>query len=198
MIQTDLYLTKPIQCNRPAFECFDKDGFDLTMFEALCYEVNGFPIDRSANRLVCRHKWIRSIPTYQVKIDHSYICSRFGFKGELAEQIDELAFHHNMPELRKLLQIRPKMGIDINLEWEYGEDGRVMDLFHYEEDFIEGDPRLRIEHLEKLITETEWDVIAEELNETREEWEYLTGDDQNDHKARLVGLERAYKTYKVL
>lgn len=196
MIQ-DLFLTKPIECKRPTFVNFDKDGFDLTMFETVCYETSGYPVENVAGRLVCRQNWITSVPVYDVKIDHAYICTRFGFKGDLADQIDELAFHHKMPELRKLLQVRPKMGIDINLEYEY-ENGKVLDLFHYEEDFVEGDPRPRIEFLENLIDETEWEDVAHELVETRDQWTHLTGDDENDYKARLIGLDRAYRTYKVL
>ena len=194
------HLTKRVKCRRPKFEYFDKDGFDLTEFEALCYEMNGFPVERKANRIASQSRWITSVPCYNVEIHHSYQCVRFGFAGDLADQIDELAFQYDMPNLLRLLDIKPKLGLDVNLEYRFG-DRYVIDLFHYEEDFSLGDTlsiERRANEIESLINTTDWDDIAYQLIDKREEWQHLTGDDENDYKARLVGLDRAYRTYKVV
>lgn len=196
----DTILTRRVKCKRPKFEYFDKDGFDLTEFEALCYEQHGYPLERKANRVASQKIWIANIDNDNVDIHHSYMCIRLAFADELAEQVSELAHKYKMPQLLRLLQIKPKFGLDINLEYTLS-DGTILDLFHYEEDFPavnNNTTEARICEIEYLVKNTDWDEIARQLVEKRDEWSQMTGDDENDYKARLVGLERAYRTYKVL
>lgn len=195
------FLSNRVKCKRPKFEYFDKDGFDLTEFEGMCYDMHGyFPVERKANRLALRRDWITDVDNDRVSIHHSFMSVRLGFNGELADQIRELSNEYKMPQLLALLQIKPKFGIDINLEYTL-DDQTILDLFHYEEDFVGADKNsteVRMNEIEHLVKVTDWDDIAKQLVEKRDEWSNLTGDDENDYKARLVGLDRAYRTYKVL
>ncbi len=178
---------------------FDKDGFDLTSLEAFLYQANDLPITQNRYRRACQLAW--NHPSVDPSlVHHSYLLARYGFEGALSKQLRD----SNIVGVNKLLQIKPKLGLDINIEYTF-DDGYVMDVLHYECDYqYNSDHRCvalfqgGIHFWEDNIRTIDWVKAAHELRDLRNEWKDLTGDEENDYKARFFGLDRAYKTYKVI
>lgn len=200
IIKDNLRLTIPYPAKLDGYSVrdFDKDGFDLTEIEAIVYEGNNLLITRNRYRRACQLTW--DLPSIDPSlVHHSYLLARYGFDGALADQLRET----NIVGVNKLLQIKPKLGLDINIEYTF-EDGYVIDVLHVETDYQYNDHRCAtlfksgINFWEDNIRSVDWVGIAHELRNVRHEWQHLTGDDENDYKARFVGLDRAYKTYKVI
>lgn len=194
-----LYLDQEVDDTQlPGFWDFDKDGFDLNELEAYLYHENGLPTYRGSNRTAMQFRWFEGYERKKsgVLIDHSYVMARYAYTGELRKQISCWASQN--PQFNKLLQLRPKWGFDVNIEHING-NGFVTDVFHIEEDFFDfREYNARKTKLERLVIETNWEIIAQELQQRADEWCTLTGDDENDYKAKFVGWERAYKTKKVI
>lgn len=196
-----LYLERPVApyyFHEVSFESFDKDGFDLNQFETGLYIINEVPVNFMLNREANQFRWLEDPFNGKngIRYDHSLTMARYGYAGALRQQIlSQIEFY---PLLYKLLQIIPKWGLDINVEY-VCDSGEILDVFHYESDFREYNEFLETkEYLEQKIKDTNFEEIAKHLLDNYNEWSHLTGDDQNDYRARLVGLDRAYKTYKVI
>lgn len=196
-----LLFKKPISIStRPQFDWFDKDGFGLTEFESRYYRTAGFVCDKISDHTTCFEPLSIKLDNPRVRVDHAYVCSRVGFTGSAQKQIHKLIKQYNMPELIKAIQIRPKIGVDISLEYML-DDEQILDLFHYEYDFITGpidEAEAKIDSLRATIETTDWNQFAQTLISNHNQWIDMTGDDQNDYRAKLLGLDRAYTTHKVI
>lgn len=185
---------------RNPFKYFDKDGFDLNDFEHGLYLINGIKVNECLNRRAAQYQWFHNPfgAAPGVNIDHSLFMIRYGYAGALRHQIEQWA--DDRPLLAKLLQIKPKWGLDIDIEYVFA-DGYVMDLLHIEEDFHDYDEFMtRKLYLETFVQELgrNFDVLAAHLRRRQNEWIGMTADDQNNYRARLFGFDGAYKTYKVI
>lgn len=195
----NLFLTEKVN-ERPAcaFSDFDKDGFDLNEFEQFLHRENGISLNSSLNRCSYQVPWIlEPLTSPRIRIDHSYAVARYGYAGKLYDQIKDWSRHDG--QLFKLLQLKPKWGFDINLEYVDYVNSTVLDVFHLEEDYFDYSQFITRKHqIELFIAGIDWEKTAHELLANIHEWRNLCGDDENDYKARHVGLKRAYNTLKVI
>jgi len=180
------------------FKDFDKDGYEVpTPLEHLHYEANGVELNREIQfHIAPVQEWYRDIEQSEhgLVLDHCMLLTRYAFGGEAREQIKQVCV--NRPILQKLLNIKPKWGIDFSLD--YVTHDVVMEVIHIEQDFdnVEEayDAKERLEH---IINNTDWYEGAMRLYQCRDEWINLSSDDHSDYKAQFFGWERAFDNKKV-
>jgi hypothetical protein len=195
------YLTKPIArrlVETLPFKDFDKDGYEVpTPLEHLHYEANDVELNREIQYHIAPvQEWYTDIEQSEhgLVLDHCMLLTRYAFAGAAREQLEEVKQHR--PILQKLLNIKPKWGIDFSLD--YVTHDIVMEVIHIEQDFdsLESAQDAK-ERLEKIINNTDWYDGAMRLYQRRDEWINLSSDDHSDYKAQFFGWERAFDNKKV-
>ena len=195
------YLTNPIArrlVETLPFKDFDKDGYEVpTPLEHLHYEANDVELNREIQYHIAPvQEWYTDIEQSEhgLVLDHCMLLTRYAFAGAAREQLEEVKQHR--PILQKLLNIKPKWGIDFSLD--YVTHDIVMEVIHIEQDFdsLESAQDAK-ERLEKIINNTDWYDGAMRLYQRRDEWINLSSDDHSDYKAQFFGWERAFDNKKV-
>ena len=195
------FLTKPIErslVETLPFKDFDKDGYEVpTPLEHLHYEANGVELNREIQfHIAPVQEWYRDTEQTEqnLVLDHCMLLTRYAFAGEAREQIEEIC--RSRPILQKLLNIKPKWGIDFSLD--FVSHDLVMEVIHIEQDFdrIE-DAYDAKEKLENIIDNTDWYEGAVKLWQRKDEWINLSSDDHSDYKAQFFGWDRAFDNKKV-
>lgn len=195
------YLTKPIErlkVETLPFKDFDKDGYEVpTPLEYLHYEANGVELNREIQYHIAPvQEWYTDTEKSEhgLVLDHCMLLTRYAFAGEAREQLESVC--KNRPILQKLLNIKPKWGIDFSLD--YVTHDLVMEVIHIEQDFDSVDAAIEAkERLENIIDNTDWYEGAMMLYARRDEWIDLSSDDHSDYKAQFFGWERAFNNKKV-
>lgn len=175
---------------------FDRDGFELNELEQALYKRNRVDInEHHLNKIASHISWIENDAEDdpRIIIDHSCIQQRHDYIGEVRDEL-QIASHYRR-ELKKLLVIIPKWGIDFNVDY-VGET--VMELFHIEVDRHSYEDIMDQKYLaERLILRTDWVNVANIFHKRRSEWENLPADDQIEWKVKYLGWNRVYDTRKV-
>ena len=195
------YLTKPIQqldAETLPLRDFDKDGYEVpTPLEYLHYEANGVELNREIQYHVAPvQEWYTDVEQSEhgLVLDHCMLLTRYAFAGEARQQIVEVS--KNRPILQKLLNIKPKWGIDFSLD--FVTHDIVMEVIHIEQDFDNVDEAEQAKaKLEYLIESTDWFDGAMQLYKRKHEWQNLSSDDHSDYKAQFFGWHRAFDNKKV-
>ena len=199
---TDLpFLTKPIKrslVETLPFKDFDKDGYEVpTPLEHLHYEINGVELNLEIQHHIAPvQEWYTDVESSEhgLVLDHCMLLTRYAFAGAAREQIVEVS--KNRPILQKLLNIKPKYGIDFSLD--YVTHDIVMEVIHIEQDFDNLDAAQEAKFkLEQIIDNTDWYDGAMQLYKRKHEWETLSSDDHSDYKAQFFGWARAFDNKKV-
>jgi hypothetical protein len=179
-----------------SMDFFDRDGFELNELEQALYRRNNVNIgEQHLNHTANHVTWIESDANDdpRIMIDHSCLQQRHDYIGEGREDL-QIASNHRR-ELKKLLAIVPKWGIDFNVDY-VGET--VMELFHIEVDRRSYEDIMDQKYLaERLILRTDWVNVANIFYKRRDQWEHLPADDQIEWKVRYLGWPRVYDTRKV-
>ena len=195
------FLTKPIErslVETLPFKDFDKDGYEVpTPLEHLHYEINGVELNREIQfHIAPVQEWYRDVDQSEVNLvlDHCMLLTRYAFAGAAREQIEEVCKHR--PILQKLLNIKPKWGIDFSLD--FVTHDLVMEVIHIEQDFDNLDAAQEAKFkLENIIDNTDWYEGAVKLWQRKDEWINLSSDDHSDYKAQFFGWARAFDNKKV-
>ena len=195
------YLTTPIErhlVETLPFKDFDKDGYEVpTPLEHLHYEINNVELNRKIQfHIAPVQEWYYDIEQSEhgLVLDHCMLLTRYAFGGEAREQIKEVC--KNRPILQKLLNIKPKWGIDFSLDYIY--PGGCMELFHIEADYWTYEEALEGKwKAEELIMNADWEDQAETVLKKKDQWIDLNADDQADWKAQYFGWDRAFDNFKV-
>ena len=195
------YLSTPIArdlVETLPFKDFDKDGYEIpTPLEYLHYEANGVELNREIQfHIAPVQEWYRDTDQSEVNLvlDHCMLLTRYAFAGEAREQLVEVSKHR--PILQKLLNIKPKWGIDFSLD--FVTHDLVMEVIHIEQDFDSLDAAEDAkERLESIIDNTDWYEGAIKLWQRKDEWINLSSDDHSDYKAQFFGWDRAFDNKKV-
>lgn len=195
----DLWITRAIPSSLTYYssiEYFDKDGFELTELEQVYYHYNFVYIGKHLHHKCAQTDWITSTNRIGPVVDHSMILHRYGFAGAALEQLKHGAQHYN-PGLYKLIQIKPKWGLDFSLD--YIDTDRVVELLHFEIDYDNYDSAcFGKKVLETNILATDWENYYPQLKSyVGSPSKQLIADDLSDLKAKVFGLNRAFDTQKV-
>lgn len=173
-------------------EFFDRIGYELTYIESLYHKANGIntlvlvpgsTTDASANI----QDWFDQTETHpHIFLDHAHIVVRYSYIGPAYSQIKKYA--EKYPRLRKLLNIKPKLGYDFCID--YISDDKVFEICHFEHDFSDFKVfKKNFDWMENFILTSDWNKHAEYFNDTYKEW--YTNDEyaQAKFKAIYYGID---------
>lgn len=166
-------------------DLFDQNGYHLTKVEQAYLEVNGLTSIKRRNEDVIRKPWFVSSKRNGVHINHSDLFERKGFSGLAYGQIKYHA--HFNPILYKVLKMQPKWGIDISID--YVDSERVFEVFHYEWDSFDYSAVLEKKNeIEKFVLNSDWDSLANEVWDRRDEWMHLDFFGQSEWRTNYFNI----------
>ena len=167
-------------------DLFDQNGYHLTKAEQAFLVRNGYqPIVRRHEDCL-RHDWILWDKRDGAHINHCDLFERKGFGDQALDQLYAVAESNN-PMLYKLIKMKPKWGIDISID--YVSKDHVFEVFHYEWDAFEYDAVIEKKlEIEKFVLNLDWDKVALELIELKDQWYHLDFFEQSKWKTDFFGL----------
>ena len=177
---------------------FDKDGYEVpALLERAYYQAQGITLDHDVQYHIAPvQEWYTDIENSEhgLVLDHCMLLTRYAFTDEAREQLVQVS--RTRPILQKLLNIKPKWGIDFSLD--YVSHDVVMEVIHIEQDFDNVDAANEAKlRLESIIDNTDWYDGAMSLWQRKDEWINLSSDDHSDYKAQFFGWHRAFDNRKV-
>jgi hypothetical protein len=174
---------------------FDRDGYELTVLERSIHNHFEIPLGYCLNHVSVCERWVHQTNKCSVALDHSLISHRFSYEGNARKQIEELC--KKRPELRKLLAIKPKWGIDFSVD--FIDPQNCFELVHIEHDSYKYEEiHTAASKLSSLIMNTDFKQLASVLIDEKHKWESLNSDDQSDYKAKKFGFKRAFNNQKAI
>jgi hypothetical protein len=181
------------------FRYFDKDGFELNQAEQKFYSAMNHPITEDVLLHNCWQVPWYTLPknTAGLFLDHAMILQRCEYQGAARKQIAEFAKEH--PPAQFLLQIKPKWGIDFDLN-AIAPDGTAFEVLHIEVDTYDYKEHTeQRESFERVVEKTDWASVAQKIWEQKPVWSKLQSYDQNHWKAKhILGWEYAESLEKAI
>lgn len=168
-------------------ELFDTNGYDLTLLEQQ-YAAKNTPATLHRYKLALKYPWFEdNKPVEGTHINHALLFERKGYKGPALEQLQK--WSTTTPLVQKLIQINPKWGIDLSIDY-VNREGNVFEVFHYEWDGFEYESVIEMKtKIETLALNTDWNDAAKSLLARKAEWDSLPFFEQSDWKCRFFGIE---------
>ena len=189
------YYTLPIDLDesidlKSTIDTFDQNGFDLTDLEILYAKKMDLDIKKVRHtHFVLKDEWFTAEPTDRgCHINHAVIFERKGFADAAKEQMIELA--DKCPLLHKVLQIKPKWGLDFSVDYADAQ-GNVFEVLHWEWDTFDFEEiQQKKKQMDIFLLSQDWDKMAKQLLDRKEEWYKLGFFEQSDYKTQFFGIEK--------
>lgn len=189
---SNMYWSSPIEDENNLLDVngvdlFDQNGYHLTKIEQLYAEVNGYPLKERRHETVLRQDWMEmKNATNHSHFNHCDLFERKGYSGEALEQLKRVAPQN--PILWKLIKMKPKYGIDVSIDY-VDTQGNVFEVFHYEWDSFSYDAVVeKKKQIEDFVIFKDWDNVATELLERKNEWYDLEFFEQSKWRTDYFGL----------
>ena len=189
------YYTLPIDLDesidlKSTVDTFDQNGFDLTDLEIMYAKKMDLDIKKVRHtHFVLKDDWFTAEPTDRgCHINHAVIFERKGFADAAKEQMVELA--DKCPLIHKVLQIKPKWGLDFSVDYADAQ-GNGLEVLHWEWDtFNFEEIQQKKKQMDVFLLGQDWDKMAKQLLERKEEWYKLGFFEQSDYKTKFFGIEK--------
>lgn len=163
---------------------FAVNGFELTTLEQHYRTANQDHSDYyEANKL----DWFLQEQVCEgIVLNHSFLLWRKGYQDLAAEQLSNWCVQ--WPIYHKVLQIRPKWGLDFSVE-SVSSTGTVFEILHFEHDFFEYDRCIEMQlAYQQLFISADWQDLAQSVYRRRAEWEHLGFFEQSKWKCEFFGV----------
>jgi hypothetical protein len=172
------------------FALFDQNGFDLCPLEKRFANANKSTFfSHREHRHAVKSPWFEQKTRIEgAVLNHSYLFERKGYADQAREQI--LKWSEQMPLCHKLLQIRPKWGLDFSIDW-VDRAGNAFEVLHWEYDgfdFAEVDA-VR-ESMEQKLKTIDWQRAGQDILKHKDQWHHLEFFAQSDWKCNYFGIPR--------
>jgi hypothetical protein len=169
---------------------FDQNGYDLCPLEQLYAEYNCERENLTNHRghMSLMKNWIVQDDKLEgYVLNHSMILKRKGYTGEALEQLKKIARIN--PLVMKLINIKPKWGIDVSIDYVSFDENECFELFHYEWDtFNYQEILVAKKNIENLILITNFDVASQDLIRRKSEWIPLDFFTQSDWRCNYFRI----------
>ena len=167
-------------------QLFDQNGYDLCPLEQLYAKYNVVKTVVHRKYTALQVPWVTQPTKFSgYVLNHSMVLERKGYNGAALRQLESLS--KDNPLVRKLIHIKPKWGIDVSID--YVDDKDCFELFHYEWDTFDYDNIYKIKaNIERLISVTDFNIVARDLAQRKDEWINLDFFQQSDWKCRYFGI----------
>lgn len=166
-------------------DLFDQNGYHLTKAEQAFLDCNGYQTIERRHEDCMRYDWILWDKRDGAHINHSDIFERKGFSSDALEQLYSIA--PTNPMLYKLIKMKPKWGIDISID--YVSPDAVFEVFHYEWDSFDYEQVMEKKlEIEKFLLNLDWDDVAKDLWEKKDDWFFLDFFEQTKWKTDYFNL----------
>jgi len=173
-------------------EFFDRIGYELTYIESLYHKANGIDTlvlvpgsttDASANI----QDWFEQTkPHPNIFLDHAHVLVRYSYVGPAYNQIKK--YSKKYPRLRKLLNIKPKLGYDFCID--YIDNEKVFEISHFEHDFPDWKTfKKNFKWMENFILTSDWEKHSQYLKQTYKDWYTRDEYAQAQFKAKYFGID---------
>jgi hypothetical protein len=185
------YLTEKINLclndiNADWINIFDQNGYILTKLEQRYYQ------ELSEHRGPWEHSfqkpWFTQHEIWHGPVlNHALLLQRKGFSEAAYEQLEHWAGFK--PILWKVAKIRPKWGLDFSIDYT-DDSGNVFEILHWEWDaFNFNEVNERKEKYQELFLNWDWQHIAEQMLNKKDQWYNLDFFGQSAWKCNFLGIE---------
>jgi hypothetical protein len=172
-------------------DLFDQNGYDLTELEKHFASSNmAGPDSHRIHRTAIKKPWIeqKMRPIEGPHLNHSLLFERKGYSGQALAQLKSWAY--DLPLLHKLINIRPKWGLDFSMDYA-DREGNCFEILHWEWDTFDYNEILVIkEGAEKILLNIDWVDAAKQLINKKSEWHHLDFFAQSDWKCNYFGIAK--------
>lgn len=174
---------------------FDYTGFNLVPLELEYYnrnEIELYPSEDTYIGLNINNHWPLKQPWLVVAeknsnlfINDSNLYTRYGYTGRARYELEKYS-KWNM-QLRKLLEVKPKWAITMNIEW-IDERG-CFELLNYYREFTNTDyMQYTMQLIKDMLAQFDWYRDCKILADLHTEWKLLNFEDQDTYKRSYFGL----------
>ena len=167
------------------------NGFDLTELEVSLVRANHGRLYRDTVNAQ-KDEWIAQDPAVcsGVVLNHSYLLYRRAYVGDAESQLWNLA--QTDPRIHRVLQQRPRWGLDISLEY-IQADGTMFEILHWEYDTDSwADVEEKRQQYQHQFLNTDWEYGAQQLLARKSEWHHLGWFPQSQYKCEYFGVIPEY------
>jgi len=169
-------------------ELFDQNGYDLTEIEKHYASSNmAGPDSHRCHRTALKQPWIVAKQSSTgCHLNHSLLFERKGYSGDALTQLKMWA--HNLPLLYKIINIRPKWGLDFSMDY-VDQQGNSFEVLHWEWDSFNYNEIQEIKtQAESILVNIDWADAAKHLLAKKNEWHNLDFFAQSDYKCKYFGI----------
>ena len=163
------------------------NGFSLTDLEVELIRAAGGSF-YSEDDLAQKTDWFVQTPNAKegIVMNHSFMLYRRAYEGAASEQLWRLSAAD--PRIHRVLQQRPRWGLDISLEYILA-DGTMFEILHWEYDSDQWEPIEELRQLyEPKILSIDWEDGAQQILKRKAEWHHLSWFPQSKYKCDYFGF----------
>jgi hypothetical protein len=193
------WMNQPLEYPQKLYDAvlsdFNYDGFILVPLEKDYYIKNEIELNVSEdtytglnmnNHWPLKQPWL--VATEQnpnLFVNSSYLYTRYGYTGRARYELEK--YSRKKPELVRLLEVKPKWAITMNIEW-IDERGRFELLNYYREFNNTEYLQYIMQFIKDMLVKFDWYRDCKILADLHTEWKVLNFKDRDNYKRSYFGL----------